>query len=123
MSYGNCEKKHRTVASFTTNVNDPSTSSWDLTPYKTAGIGTPGGTWRLIEVGYNLLYNSGKISADGTLVSSDYIEPDNAGLVRNSTPSALPDHFDSHYSYDGYMELQISEPEDECTSCPCPEHE
>ena len=41
MSYGNCEKKHRTVASFTTNVNDPSTSSWDLTPYKTAGIGTP----------------------------------------------------------------------------------
>ena len=82
-----------------------------------------GGIRRLIEVGYNLLYNSGKISADGTLVSSDYIEPDNAGLVRNSTPSALPDHFDSHYSYDGYMELQISEPEDECTSCPCPEHE
>lgn len=41
MSYGSCEKKHRTVASFTTNVNDPSTSSWDLTPYKTAGIGTP----------------------------------------------------------------------------------
>ena len=40
MSYGNCEKKHRTVASFTTNVNDPATSSWDLTPYKTAGIGT-----------------------------------------------------------------------------------
>ena len=66
MSYGNCEKKHRTVASFTTNVNDPSTSSWDLTPYKTAGIGTPGGTWRLIEVGYNLLYESGKISSDGS---------------------------------------------------------
>ena len=127
MSYGNCEKKHRTVASFTTNVNDPATSSWDLTPYKTAGIGTPGGTWRLIEVGYNLLYESGKISSDGTLVSYDYEEPVASGVstfrTRSSTPSSLPDHFDSHYSYDGYMELQITDPDDECTTCPCPEHE
>ena len=118
MSYGNCPKKYKTIATFTTNGNDPSRSSWDLTPYKTAGMGPPGGTWRIIEVGYNLQYQTGKIAADGTLVANDYQPPTvNAIATRaayESTPSGLPDSFDSHYSYDGYMELQVEEPEEEC---------
>ena len=70
MTYGNCEKKHRVVGSFTTNTSVPGHESWDLRPYKTAGIGKPGGTWRLIEVGYNLLYAEGKIAADGKAMTS-----------------------------------------------------
>ena len=118
MSSCNCPNKTKAVASFITNASDPGRSSWDLTPYKTAGIAKPGGTWRLIETGAQLMYYSGKVSADGTLVSNDYVEPSvNAAIrsVRAETESALPDHFDSHYSYDGYMELQIDEPEEpEC---------
>ena len=63
MTYGESSKKHRVVGSFTTNTNDPATASWNLSPYQTTGIGKPGGTWRLIEVGYNLLYAEGKIAA------------------------------------------------------------
>lgn len=118
MSYTNHQNKYRTIASFTTNAREPAKARWDLTPYKTAGIGTAGGTWRLIEVGYNLLYQNGKISADGTLVSNSYEETQNGNRTSNSTTSALPDHFDSHYSYDGYMELQVAEPEDGCQKCP-----
>jgi hypothetical protein len=121
----NCTTKYRTVASFVTNATVPSRATWDLTPYKTAGIGKPGGTWRLIEVGANLLYAEGKIAADGTLVSYDASESPpsrrSGGGTRDATPSALDDTFVSHYSYDGYMELQVSDPEPECTSCPCPE--
>ena len=104
MTYENSSKKHRVVGSFTTNTNDPATASWNLAPYQTTGIGKPGGRWRLIEVGYNLLYAEGEIASDGTL----------AGL---SSP------FYSHYSYDGYMELQVFDPEPKCTTCPCPEDE
>ena len=117
MSNTNCTNKYRTVASFTVNSNVPARASWNLTPYKTAGIAVPGGSWRLVEVGYNLLYAEGKVSADGTLVSSTFVEPTDGTPVT----SALPDAFASHYSYDGYMELQVSAPEAECTECPCPE--
>ena len=121
MTYGNCEKKHRVVGAFTTNTTVPGHESWDLRPYKTAGIGKPGGTWRLIEVGYNLLYAEGKIAADGTLVSYDYVEP--TAPTRSGTESGLDDTFYSHYSYDGYMELQVFDPDPKCTTCPCPEDE
>ena len=105
MTFGDSAKKHRVVGSFTTNASAPGRESWDLRPYKTAGIGKTGGTWRLIEVGYNLLYAEGKIAADGTLVSYDYVEP--AAPARSGTESGLDDTFYSHYSYDGYMELQV----------------
>ena len=121
MTYGDCKKKYRVIGSFTTNASDPATASWDLRPYQTAGLGTPGGRWRLIEVGYNLLYAEGKISADGTLVSSDYVEPSTP--MRSGTPSGIPDRHESHYSYPGYMELQVTDPDPECKTCPCPEDE
>ena len=120
MAYGNCDK-YRTIASFTTNANDPERASWDLTPYKTAGVGTPGGKWRLIELGYHDVKPEGKISADGTLVSYDYVEP--AEPTRSVTPCGLPDRFDSSESYDGYMALQVADPDPECKTCPCPEYE
>lgn len=126
MSSCNCPNKNKPIASFITNAGDPSRSSWDLTPYKTAGIAKPGGTWRLIETGAQLMYYSGKVSADGTLVSYNYVEQ-TANIAtrsaRAATESALPDHFDSHYSYDGYMELQVDDPPPKCTTCPCPEEE
>ena len=48
-----------TIASYTVNSLDESRRSWDLTPYQGAGMGTPGGTWRIKESGYNLQYFSG----------------------------------------------------------------
>lgn len=51
MSYGNCPNANKTIALFTTNGIDPARSSWDLTPFKTAGRGPAGGTWRIIDVG------------------------------------------------------------------------
>ena len=74
----------RIIASFTTN---PDTPVWDLTPYQGDGVGTPNRKWRLFERGAGLEYESGEIDANGQLVG-------------------LPDEFVSHYSYDGYMELQ-----------------
>ena len=126
MANTNCPNKNKPIATYTMNANDPARTTWDLTPYKGAGIGPAGGTWRLIEVGYNLLYYSGKISSDGTLVSDSYVEPSDNVMARNiqkDTPSALPDSFVTHYSYDGYMELQVSAPPEDCTTCPCPEEE
>ena len=107
----NSDCEYRVIASYTTNGSDPLHSSWDLTPYQSAGIGTPGGTWRLIEAGANLEYAHGNIAADGTLVSSDYVEPSNVlssgGDTRRSSPlrssSGLQSPFISHYNYPGYI--------------------
>ena len=117
MAYGNCDK-YRTIASFTTNANDPERSSWDLTPYKTAGVGPPGGTWRLIELGFPLVHGEGKIASDGTLVSGDYVEPPEP--PPGGTPCGLGDRFDNTSGYDGYMALQVKEPERKCNA---PEHQ
>ena len=57
----------------------------------------------------------------GTLVSYDYVEP--TAPTRSGTESGLDDTFYSHYSCDGYMELQVFDPEPKCTTCPCPEDE
>ena len=103
MRYGSAPSS-TTIATFVVNSQDPGRSTWDLTPYQSAGIGRPGGTWRIVEAGYNLQYAEGTIADDGSL-------------------TGLPAYFESHYSYDGYMELQISYPQDECKSCPCPELE
>lgn len=148
MPLGDCKNKRRVIASYTTNASDPNLTTWDLTPYQSAGIGTPGGTWRLIEVGANLEYAHGKIAADGTLVSSDYVEPigggGNGGNGNNGssggaagengnsgnssggnvqTPSGLPNDFVSQYSYPGYMELQEEEPQEECPDPECKHEE
>lgn len=139
MIYSDCKKKHRVIASFTTNLNDPNRATWDLTPYQSAGLGTPGGTWRLVEAGAGVVYASGKIAPDGTLVSNDYVAPSASGLRgggnnraggenNNSgnedpetlTPSGVPDDFTTSYSYDGYMELEEEEPEKQC---PYPEQQ
>ena len=112
MSYGNCPKKYRTIASFTTNRTVPGHESWDLTPYKKSGMGKPGGTWRLIEVGCDNEKRRGIISADGTLA------PDPAHPAE-----VLYDQFTGSASYDGYMELQIADPEPTCDGYPCPENE
>ncbi len=137
MQNGDCKRKRRVIASFITNSNDPDRTTWDLTPYQSAGRGTPGGSWRLIEAGYGDVYAHGKIASDGTLVSSDFVESpsgineaarsssngdgrmreDNAGTP---TPSGVPDEFDKSCDYDGYMELEVEEPEEPCQ---CPELE
>lgn len=122
MPNGNCPNKNKAIASFVTNATDPARSSWDLRPYKTAGIAKPGSTWRIIETGAMLQYYSGKVSADGTLVSYDYQEPVANAAMRSSravTESSLPDYFYSNYSYDGYMELQIDPPPEEPDTDPC----
>jgi len=73
------------LGSFTTNDENP---VWDLSEFLGPGIGPPGGYWRLIEVGYCLIYERGCIDGSGELVG-------------------LPDEFRSDYYYNGYMELQV----------------
>ena len=83
-----CKRESRSLAEMTTNGNDPSGSNMDLGPYQGEGKGPPGCRWRLVETSHNLEYASGPINCKGELVG-------------------LPSSFQSHYSYDGYMELQI----------------
>lgn len=78
------------LASFTTNAQNP---VWDLTPYQGPDQAPYCAYWRIIEVGYCYpygypWYGAGCVDRDGRLVG-------------------LPDQFVSHYSYDGYLELQI----------------
>jgi len=80
MSDSGCGEEYIVIASFTTNLDDPNRTTWDLKPYQSAGLGTPGGTWRLIEAGAGMIYKSGKIAIDGTLVSNDYIAPSGVNL-------------------------------------------
>ena len=117
----NSDCEYRVIASFTTNLDDPNRTTWDLTPYQSAGIGTPGGTWRLIEAGAGSDYGHGKIAADGTLVSNDYVEPSNVPSQNRgnrsgapSTPSGVPNSFTTTEHYEGYMQLQIKEPPKKC---------
>lgn len=113
MSYGNCPGKNKTVASFTTNSNDPERRTWDLIPFKAPGMGPPGGTWRIIELGGRITYYAGKISEDGRFVSSAYVPPA-AEAVRSAKESeedAFPDSFTTGYDYDGFMEIQVTDPE------------
>jgi len=114
--------KYRTIASFTTQANT-SSATWDLTPYHSAGIGTPGRKWRLVEVGMNTCYGSGVVAADGTLAPGGYIEPtgnNSSGGSGGATPCGLENCFDSSYAYEGYMELQEEVPEDDDEPCPKP---
>lgn len=89
----------RVVASFTTNPSNP---VWDLTLYQSDGIGTPNRKWRLVERGELLEYQRGDIDENGKLVG-------------------LPNQFESHYSYDGYMELQEGCPNYCCADIYCDE--
>ena len=93
-----CVCTPRVIASMVMNGDDVYRNVWDLTPYMGNGVGTPGGRWRIREVGeahYNdptkrctgNRYDQGTIDANGKLVG-------------------LPNRFVSRYSYDGYMELQ-----------------
>ena len=137
MPNSDCKRNRRVIASFITNSNDPDRKTWDLTAYQTAGLGKPGGTWRLVEAGAGLVYEHGKIAPDGTLVSNDFVFVDNGvnwggggggsgggegglGGAGTPTPSGVPDDFTTSYDYDGYMELEVEDPEEEC---PCPELE
>lgn len=89
MSSINCPNKNKAIASFIANASDPARSSWDLTPYKTAGIAKPGGTWRLFETGYNLLYYRGVVAADGTLTPEGY-KATAAGVATRQTRETTP---------------------------------
>ena len=139
MTSDGCKRKHRIIASFTTNRNDPNRTTWDLTPYRSAGIGTPGGTWRLVEAGAGVVYASGKIAPDGTLVANDYVISPEVNIVSpganledgggngsenggnnpgengqgTTTPCGLPNNFTTPYDYEGYMELQDEFPRDD----------
>lgn len=79
-----CNCTPTVFGSAVTNRNNP---TWDLSPWQGAGVGTPCAFWRLIEVAYPLVHNSGKIDKNGTLVG-------------------LPSQFISNQYYDGFMELQ-----------------
>lgn len=82
-----CECVPKVIAA--TTLDPPYTAStWDLSPYLGEGIGTPGGVWRLIEVGdCNVHWSGSTIDSTGKLV----------GL---STP------FGSTYHYKSYLQLQ-----------------
>lgn len=90
-----CRCSPRTIASFVTNRDNP---IWNLTPYQGVGIGTRCGFWRLIEVAYPLIYNTGRIDENGTLVG-------------------LPSQFRSDQYYDGFMELQQGCCDDNSACC------
>jgi len=83
-----CKVSRDVLKKQTVNIGDPATSKMDLRDFQGKGKGTPGCRWRLVETSYDLEYASGEIDCDGELVG-------------------LPSEFESHYSYDGYMELQI----------------
>ena len=78
-----CTSGYTTIASFTTNPDDP---EWDLSDYKRAGKGYS--KWSIRETSHGLEYASGSISSSGRL-------------------QGLPRKFTSTYDYDGYMELAV----------------
>lgn len=89
-----CECEPKVLASKKVNgsKDDKEEQCWDLRGFQNKEIGTPFNRWRLIEVGDprdcgGVIYGSGEIDDCGRLVG-------------------LQDEFCSHYSYDGYMELQ-----------------
>ncbi len=81
-----CDCTPKTIAA--TTLDPPYTdSTWDLSGYTGDGIGTPGGVWRLIEIGDCNTYANGSINSAGKLVG-------------------LPSSFGSTYHYKSSMRVE-----------------
>lgn len=108
-----CKCKPKVIGSFVTNGSDESRKKWDLTPYQGKNVGTPGGYWRIRDVGESH-HNNSEEPCSGSIYNSGSIN--NKGELEG-----LPDEFVSGYYYDGYMELQQGcEDEDGNLVWPCP---